>query len=275
MTNNNLKKESKTKIDKIIEKFGNHSVKLIYYNLEGYFKNVTTGYLPVTAYYRITLSSLLPDIDKIIYIDSDTIILQDLSEMYNIELKKNIYFCGTMDYINHLDELKEFGIISDKYINSGVLLMNLKAMRENSFEKKLRDFVSTHYLKVWDQTAINCVCYDNIQVLPYKYNVFALPSFDKFIKLNKEQNIKYRENESELNQAFNEPTIFHYVDVIKPWKKHFTKANKAYWWYYAKMSGFYNEIIYFYKLKKHRIRRLLNRIPKDGGLLKRNFKKII
>ena len=67
--------------------------------------------------------------------------------------------------------------------------MNLKAMRENSIEKQnLRDFISTHYLKFWERTAINCVCYDNIQVLPYKYNVFALPSFDKFIKLNKKKN---------------------------------------------------------------------------------------
>ena len=275
LTNNNLTEKSKTKINKIINKFGNNSVKLIYYNLEDYFKNSTTLYLRAAVYYKLALPSLLPDIDKIIYIDGDIINLEDLTEMYNIELKENIYFGGVIDYIEHLDELKEFGISSDKYINAGVLLINLKALRENSIEKKLNDFVSSHNLKFLEQTAINCVCYNNIQVLPYKYNVFAFPKFDEFIKFNEEQNMKYRINVSELNKTFNEPTLFHYVNLEKPWSKLGAKPNKAYWWYYAKMSGFFREIIYIYKFKLHRIRRLLRSIGKDGGLLRKKIKKII
>lgn len=173
MTNNRLSKESMEKIDKIIKKFGNNSVKLIYYNLEGYFKNATTGYISVATYYKIVLPSLLPNVDKIIFTDGDVINLEDLSEMYSIEFKENMYFSGIPDYIGHLNELKEFGLSSDKYINIGVLFMNLKALRENSIEKKLTEFVETHPLQFYDQTAINCVCFNNTQVLPYKYNVFG------------------------------------------------------------------------------------------------------
>ena len=127
-----------------------------------------------------------------------------------------MYFCGIADYIEHLDEFNEFGLSSDKYINCGVLLMNLKALRENSIEKKIIDFVANHTLKFQEQTAINCVCFNNTQVLPYKYNVFALPSFKDLIKLNNQQDIIYRVKESELNEAFNKPTFFHYVDLDKP-----------------------------------------------------------
>ena len=123
--------------------------------------------------------------------------------------------------------------------------MNLKALRENSIEKKLTEFVETHPLQFYDQTAINCVCYNNTQVLPYKYNVFAF-SFDRLIQLNNEQDIKYRVNDSELNEAFNKPTFFHFVDLDKPWLKRTLKFNRVYWWYYVKMSGFYQEILDYY-----------------------------
>ena len=152
--------------------------------------------------------------------------------------------------------------------------MNLRALRENSIEKKLTDFVATHYLKFQDQTVINCVCFNKTQVLPYKYNLFAFPSFDMLIDLNNEQNIKYRLNISELNEAFNKPTNFHYISVDKPWLKSTTKFNRVYWWYYVKMSGFYQEILDFYKFDKSDIESLLKQIPEDGGLLKRNYKKL-
>ena len=274
LKNNELSKESMKKIDTIIERFGNHSVNLTYYNLEGISKNSTTGYLSVTSYYKIVLPSLLPNVDKIIFADGDMINLADLSEMYSIKFKENMYFCGITDYIDHLNQLREVGLSSDKYINAGVLLMNLEALRENSIEKKLTEFIATHTLKFFEQTAINCVCFNNTQVLPYKYNLFAFPSLYMLIKLNNQQDIKYRVNESELKEAFNNPTLFHYVSIDKPWRKENTLFNRVYWWYYVKMSGFYQEILDYYKFNKSYIETLLEQIPKDGGLLKRNYKKL-
>ena len=57
--------------------------------------------------------------------------------MYNIKLNDNIYFSGTLDYKDHLIRLNEDGIKTNKFINSGIMLMNLKAMRANKIEKKL------------------------------------------------------------------------------------------------------------------------------------------
>ena len=76
--------------------------------------------------------------------------LEDLTEMYNFRFDKKMYFAGTLDYINHLDQLREFGLSSDKYINFWLLIMNLKAIREDSIEEKLREFISNHTLRFWD-----------------------------------------------------------------------------------------------------------------------------
>ena len=273
LTDNNLSKKYMKKINNIIKRFGNHSINLTYYNLDGYFKNATNWNISKATYYKIVLPSLLPNVDKIIFADVDMINLEDLSEMYNIEFKENMYFCGIADYIEHLDEFNEFGLSSDKYINCGVLLMNLKALRENSIEKKIIDFVANHTLKFQEQTAINCVCFNNTQVLPYKYNIFAIPSFNRYINLNNQQNIKYKENISELKEAYNKPTLFQYVSLDKPWLQETTKFNRVYWWYYVKMSGFYQEILDYYQFNKDDIEALLKQIPEDGGLLRRNYKK--
>ena len=193
--------------------------------------------------------------------------------MYNIELKDNTYFCGTLDIFSLTGELKEFGIKTNKYINAGIMLINLKAMRNDGIERKIREFVSSHFLPLADQTAINAVCCNNIQILSYKYAIFAYDLFKELLNLNNQQDISYRFNESELNRAFNEPTFLHYVATKKPWKKRNSRFNRVYWWYYAKMSGFYQEILDFYKFNINDIEALLKQIPEDGGLLKRNYKK--
>ena len=150
--------------------------------------------------------------------------------------------------------------------------MNLKAMREDSIETKLRKFVSNHTCLFHEQTAINCVCRDNTQKLPYKYNIFAV-DFYKLLLLNNQQKFQYKYTLTQLKKYFDEPTNFHYVDLDKPWLKNTFKFNRVYWWYYAKMSGFYKEILKHYNFKYDEIESLLKQIPNDGGLLKRNYKK--
>ena len=221
------------------------------------------------------MPTILPYVDKIIYTDIDVINLADLTEMYNIEFKEKMYYCATLDYKFMTDEIKKFGINITKYINSGILLINLKDIRKDGIEKKIRDFISKYELKFPDQTAINAVCNNNIQILPYKYGLFARDSFTELVYLNANQDEIYRFNESELKSAFNEPVFFHYYDGTKPFCKSNCAAyfSRVYWWYYAKMSGFYKNILDFYNYNETEIEILIKQIPEDGGILRRNFKK--
>ena len=126
-----------------------------------------------------------------------------------------------------------------------------------------------------DQTAINALCHNNIQIIPYKYATFAFNSFQDFINLNNGQNPKYRFNESELYQAYHEPTFLHFLGNKKPWYYYYrNNFYKAYWWYYAKKSGFYNEILNYYSNNINYVENLLKSIPNDEGLTKNNYKKL-
>ena len=223
------------------------------------------------------MPSILPYIDKVIYADIDVINLADLSEMYNIEFKKKTYFCATLDYHFMVNDVKKkFGIKLNKYINSGILLINLKGIREDGIEKKIRHFILTHELRFPDQTAINVVCNNNIQILSYKYGLFAKDSFSDLVNHNAQQDSIYRFNESELKLAYKEPVFFHYFNGTKPFWRYNYNANfsRVYWWYYAKMSGFYKNIIDYYNYTITEIEEFIKLIPEDGGLLRRNFKKI-
>ena len=182
--------------------------------------------------------------------------------MNKIELNDSMYFCGTLDYIHHLGELKDLGIDIDKYMNTGVMLMNLKAMRNNSIEGKIRDFVSTHFLNHHEQTAINAVCYNNIQILSYKYACFAFYRYENLTTFNNNQNEKNRYNESELNQCFYDPTLLHFPGYVKPWDKNCLNWKRVYWWYYANKSLFYQEILEHYEFKNEDIEELLKNLTK-------------
>ena len=262
------------KISELVKNFGKRHVKIFYYDMENDFKGATHGYyISIADYYRIALPSLLPTVDKIIYIDTDVINFKDLTEMYSLEFTDDIYFRGTLDNIGLLDELKHIKNLT-RYMNAGILMMNLKSMRKYGIEGKIRKYVHSHFLNHHDQTAINAVCHDNFGILSVKYGTFAFNSFKDLVKFNDAQSEINRYSLEELKQAFYDPTLLHFVGYVKPWHKGYTNKNQKYWWYYAKKSGFYTEILKHYGFKKKEVKKLLKKIPKNGGLLRRNYKKL-
>ena len=274
ITGENMKNFIYKKIRKLIKNKGKNysNIKIKFYDLGEDFNCATHGkYISVADYYRIALPSLLPIVDKIIYIDTDVINFKDLSEMYSIELEDNVFFMGILDNNKLLTKLKDIKNLK-KYINTGILIMNLKSLRKYGIEEKLRKYVSNHYSNNLEQIAINAICYNNFGILSIKYATFSFNSFKKLVAFNKKQYKKYRYPKYELLKAFHEPTLLHFIGSVKPWHKNYKNTNQKYWWYYAKKSGFYEEILNHYYFSKDRIEELLKKIPEDGGLLKRNYK---
>ena len=247
LTNGKLSIDSKNKIINTTETFGKKNSEVIFYDLGDDFKGATISFFATSVYYRISLPSVLSKIDKVIYSDIDVVNFKDLTEMYNIKFEKDKYICGVLEGINLKKDVENLGIQTDKYINAGILLMDLKTMREKSIEKKLRDFIATHVLK--------------------------LNSYNDLVKINNGQNLIYRYKEYEIYQAYHEPTFFHFCGPCKPWRRSCGNFNKAYWWYYAKKSGFYKEILNHYKNDINYVEKLLNEIPNNGGLIKRKYAK--
>lgn len=124
---------------------------------------------------KFFLTSILKDKDKILYLDGDVIILKDLSEFYNIDLADN-YIAAVDDWQTNWGENSK-----DRYFNNGIMLLNLKKMREDNIDAKLLNAKRNDKKKRFvTQDAYNKIMKSKIVFLPLTYNTFA-PEFDNML----------------------------------------------------------------------------------------------
>lgn len=181
----------------------------------------------LTIFFRLFIPVMFPNYDKCIYIDADTVIPGDISRLYNEDLGNNYLGCivdkSTIDneiLASYFEEV--VGIPRDKYINSGVLLMNSKKLRELKIDEKFLDLYTKYGFDVIapDQDYINSMCYGHIKYLSDIYDAMPNPN----------------------NKEVENPVIIHYNLFLKPWQYENVQYYD-YFWKYAKSTPFYNEIL--------------------------------
>lgn len=232
-------------MDFLKQKFDNFELTVL--DMGEQFKDVkmTIKHITLQTYYRLQLPFLLKDIDKCLYLDSDIVINGDLAELYRNNISDH-YVAGVRAAGYYYPEswvekhTKEVGLPSiQNYINAGVLLMNLKKIREDHLDKKMLSLVSRGFSSQ-DQDIINLACYDKIKILPLRYNLMT-----KYLKYQSGE-LHFAENDlsvfgpASCKDALQHPIIIHYADKIKPWQDSsvilFDKWNK-----YAKEVPFYSQ----------------------------------
>lgn len=158
------------------------------------------GYFGKENYFRILIPQLLGgDVQKAIYLDSDIIIKEDITELWNINIDQ--YYLAAVEDPAALDRCAPLSIPAQyKYFNSGVLVFNLKKWRENNVVFKIMQYIRINPNRVlyMDQDALNANLYDKWLKLDPKWNYQT--SYTLFPLLNK---IK--------------PAIIHYTTYKKPW----------------------------------------------------------
>ena len=115
-------------------------------------------WLPITTYYRYVLADVLKDVDRIIYLDVDTLVLGDLTELWKIDLEGNFFGIARDPLIAGYATLaQEFVDKNNMYANAGVLLIDLKLFREHNMGNKLIDFTvnTVDYCRYSDQDVLN------------------------------------------------------------------------------------------------------------------------
>lgn len=117
---------------------------------------------------RLVLADYVAE-DKILYLDTDAIVRKDISHLWDIDIS-NYYVAGVKDYgVMDGDYLQSLNL-SGKYINSGVVLFNLKKIREDNIIQKWFYVINNRKLVYPDQDALNIVCTDNELYLHSMYN---------------------------------------------------------------------------------------------------------
>lgn len=154
-----------------------------YISLGGCLKDVYTNTrYSEAASYRLLLPELLPKDDKVLYVDCDVIVRQDLSRLY-AETAIGVNYLAAV-YEAPIEQQAErftaLGCNPRTYFNSGFLLMNLKQMREEHVVEKLLAASKTDWLEFPDQDVLNQVCQGRVLPLSPVYNgirTFFLPQY--------------------------------------------------------------------------------------------------
>lgn len=183
-------------------------------------------YFTLTIYFRLFIPEMFPEYDKGIYIDSDVVVPGDISKMYEIPLGNHLIGACRDSSIQSIPEFLRYmdygvGVGSEYYINSGVLLMNMKRLRQVKLgEEFLRLLTTYHFDTVApDQDYLNVMCAGNIVYLDECWDVMP------------------KENEPPVSF----PMLIHYNLFSKPWCYDGIQYEE-YFWEYAKDSGYLEEI---------------------------------
>ena len=185
---------------------------------------------PLEIYFRIFASKYLPqNLKRILYLDADTIVINSLNELYETEFDGNYYIATThiKKVLHKLNEIRLNIKEDEPYINTGVLLMNLEALRKINIEKEVKEFVKENEKKLLlpDQDIIVSIYGDKIKLVDsLKYNLGE--------RTLNTYNINHPQNPIGLKWICKNTVIIHYYGRNKPWNKQ----------YIGKLNCFYNKI---------------------------------
>ncbi len=206
----------------------------------GFEDLMTRGHVTLAAYYRLFVGSIFTNYSKIIYLDSDILILSDLSELYDTDLEG--YPCaaaldvGTASFNRHGGRYRRFRRYMkdtlnvpdiDSYFNSGVMIFDLDEIRLKNYEARMIELAKLNNRYLHDQNVLNAMFYNNYKELKPEWNYqwqiqYEFP--------------KYKERLSQdflgsYNAARKSPNIIHYISHVKPWNNNTWEYSDLYWVY--------------------------------------------
>lgn len=176
----------------------------------------------LAQYARIFIARQLEEeIDRVLYLDSDTIIRKSLADLWHIDLQgKTIAALDdafSVHYRPNLDLNR-----NDIMINSGVMLIDMKKWRERNVEQRILDFIRNHrgFVEKGDQGALTAVLSRETMCFDTVYNAVTI-----FFDFSYEEMIRYRRppryySEADVKRAVEDPVIIHYTLSFlskRPW----------------------------------------------------------
>lgn len=171
-----LETEKKEEIENLLFLEKKYNVEFVLVNFNNFKNNYVKDANPNLdtpytdfAFAKLLLADYVKE-DKIIYLDTDTIVKKDISRLWEIDID-DYYAAGCKDLgvINQKSYFPKLDI-KGKYINSGVMLLNLKKIREDNLIPKFFEILNSRELLYPDQDALNLVCTEKLLYIPSIYN---------------------------------------------------------------------------------------------------------
>ena len=182
-------------------------------------------YYTGATYYRIFIAELFPQYEKALYLDGDTILLGDVSELFETSLGETLIGAVPDEAVASVPEFRIYtkevlGIGSEKYFNAGVILMNLAQLRKENFYQSFCELLKKYKFSVaQDQDYLNVICKDKVTYIGAEWNRMPIGE-----------------------QGSDRPKLIHYNLTMKPW--HYENVlYKESFWQYARRTEFYQRIL--------------------------------
>jgi len=236
-----LSKSLKTSIQSVLSDYTNYSLAFVDADIKLVTDFKVTGHASPVNYLRLFIANLLPQLDKILYLDCDIIVRSSVIELYEMDIN-NFLFAAVPQ--QELERSAVLGIGENDYFNSGVLLMNLAKWRSMDATNKLTDFILNNPSKIhyWDQDALSAIYHS------------------EYLKLDEKWNFMNIDVDSSALDAM-DVRIIHFAGKHKPWSPHSIHPLKNEYYKYLKDVEFKRSVWGKVKLLKL-TRTILSRIRK-------------
>lgn len=237
-----------------LEGLGTNNVEIECINISHHVKELelySSLHLSEEAVYRILIPEVLPEYEKIIYLDCDLVLFEDIAKCFEEELEgcllgavHDVLFDDIEKHVK--DDLK---LQPELCFNSGVLLIDTERFKkENIRDKALallaedRKRKKRKYIYL-DQDVLNIVCQEKVFFLERRWNF-------QWQYLQPDRYARVTDKETYL-EAGRDPYILHFAGDIKPW--HEPDREMAYFfWDIARSTVFYEEILFKNILEQNR-----------------------
>ena len=248
LLHNGLKDSTVKRLQKIADRY-NVRLKFLEIDLE-ILKDCPTNtklhYANVMTYARFLLPSMLPNLDKVIYLDCDLVVCKDLKSLWETDVNDIAVAMAPDLWYQDKETLGRLGI-SNNYLNSGVIVMNLDYWRKHDVQNRLLAYIidKGNELIYNDQDALNVILNDERRQLSARYNVtpyYFHRNLDNYPE----------EMHEEIREARINPVVFHYLGPTKPWSLGCYLPGKELFIKYQKASGWRH-----FTIQKHALKRIV------------------
>lgn len=215
------------------------------------------------TYARIMLNAWFDFLDKILLIDSDTLIIGSIKELWETDLSGKLLAAVPEIAVyakNSLFEDPDIVNGCDYYYNMGVVLCNLKQWRDDEIdsflESKVQEYKKDFYIA--DQSILNYALNDRIERLHLRYNYYTAMHGVPYRTMEKTFSMKKIFSEREFFEAREKPVIIHFVGhpFERPWFKRSTSQYKLLYQSYRKKTPWKDENLLFSPAPKNLIFRV-------------------
>lgn len=233
--------ENKKKLKEFVKKYKRNISIIELGDLKKYFSFDfdTNGWNPIVLA-RLILEQILPlNVEKILYLDGDTIVRGNLLDLWNMNMNGKTIGMSIEPTIDK-NRIRILNLENHPYYNAGVLLVDLNRWRKIGAGKQILDYYSKFKGNLFanDQDAINGALKEEIITISPKYNFYNIFNQYSYNFLKKQlYPIEYIPKQI-YDDAIKNPVIIHYLGEERPWRKGNTHKYKNDYKKYLSMTDF-------------------------------------